>query len=70
MANALFATLALCALGCAYAARADTPIAVTPDSFARAESDLYFSSVVKDEGFANSCIAVNPRRSPRKPSSG
>jgi hypothetical protein len=51
VASALFATLALCALGCAYAARADTPIAVTPDNFARAESDLYFSGVVKDEGF-------------------
>ncbi len=49
--RALFATLALCALGFAHAAPADPPIAVTPDNFARAESDLYFSGVVKDGGF-------------------
>ena len=49
--RALFATLALCALGFAHAASADPPIAVTPDNFARAESDLYFSGVVKDGGF-------------------
>ncbi len=49
--RALFATLALCALGGAHATPADPPIAVTPDSFARAELDLYFSGVVKDGGF-------------------
>jgi hypothetical protein len=49
--KALFATLALFALGCARAAHADTPILVTPDNFVRAESDLYFSGVVKDGGF-------------------
>jgi hypothetical protein len=48
---ALFATLALCAFGGAHAAAADRPIAVTPDNFVRAESDLYFSGVVKDGGF-------------------
>ena len=47
----LFATLALYALGGAHAAPADPPIAVTPDNFARAELDLYFSGVVKDGGF-------------------
>jgi hypothetical protein len=49
VANALFAALA-CASG-AYAASDDKPIPVTPDNFVRAESDLYFSGVVKDEGF-------------------
>ena len=49
--RALFATLALRALGGAHAAPADRPIAVTPDNFARAELDLYFSGVVKDGGF-------------------
>ena len=44
-------TLALCALGGAQAAPADRPVAVTPDNFVRAESDLYFSGVVKDGGF-------------------
>src|ERR1700743_3258310 len=29
---------------------AESPIAVTPDNFPRAESDLYFSGVVKDGG--------------------
>jgi hypothetical protein len=48
---ALFAALALCALSGAHAAPADRPIAVTPDNFSRAESDLYFSGVVKDGGF-------------------
>ena len=51
VANALFATLALCAIGVAHAAPDDHPIAVTPDNFVRAESDLYFSGVVKDGGF-------------------
>jgi hypothetical protein len=51
VAKALFATLALFALGCARVAHADTPILVTPDNFVRAESDLYFSGVVKDGGF-------------------
>jgi uncharacterized membrane protein len=49
--NTLFATLALCALGAAQAASDDKPIPVTPDNFVRAESDLYFSGVVKDGGF-------------------
>ena len=47
----LFATLMLCALGGAQAAPDDRPVAVTPDNFVRAESDLYFSGVVKDGGF-------------------
>jgi hypothetical protein len=51
VANALFATLALCASVVAHAASDDRPILVTPDNFVRAESDLYFSSVVKDGGF-------------------
>src|ERR1700735_2429243 len=51
VANALFATLALCAAGVAHAAPDDHPIPVTPDNFVRAESDLYFSGVVKDGGF-------------------
>ena len=50
MVNTLFATLALCASG-AHAASDDHPILVTPDNFVRAESDLYFSGVVKDGGF-------------------
>ncbi len=41
----------LCALGGAQAAPDDRPVAVTPDNFVRAESDLYFSGVVKDGGF-------------------
>ena len=49
--NTLFATLALCASGAAQAASDDKPILVTPDNFVRAESDLYFSGVVKDGGF-------------------
>src|SRR5580700_8929863 len=51
VANAVFATLALCALDGAHAAPDDHPILVTPDNFVRAESDLYFSGVVKDGGF-------------------
>ena len=47
---ALFATLALSS-SVARAAPADKPIPVTPDNFVRAESDLYFSGVVKDGGF-------------------
>jgi Protein of unknown function (DUF1254) len=47
----LFATLVLCALGGAQAAPADRPVAITPENFVRAESDLYFSGVVKDGGF-------------------
>ncbi|MGB7976951.1 MAG: DUF1254 domain-containing protein [Roseiarcus sp.] len=43
--------MALCAPVGAQAASDDHPIAVTPDNFARAESDLYFSGVVKDGGF-------------------
>jgi len=35
----------------ARAAPDDHPILVTPDNFVRAESDLYFSGVVKDGGF-------------------
>ena len=46
-----FVALALCALGGAQAAANDRPIAVTPDNFVRAESDLYFSGVVNDGGF-------------------
>jgi hypothetical protein len=37
--------------GGAQAASDDKPILVTPDNFVRAESDLYFSGVVKDGGF-------------------
>src|SRR5271168_2482913 len=51
VANALFATPALCAIGVAHAAPDDHPTLVTPDNFVRAESDLYFSGVVKDDGF-------------------
>ena len=40
----------LCAAGGAQAA-SDQSIPVTPDNFVRAESDLYFSGVVKDGGF-------------------
>ena len=47
----LFATLVLCALGGAQAGPNDRPVAVTPGNFVRAESDLYFSGVVKDGGF-------------------
>jgi hypothetical protein len=49
--RALFLTLTLCALGGARAAPADRPIVVTPDNFPRAESDLFFSGIVKDGGF-------------------
>src|ERR1700748_1871748 len=48
---ALFATLMLGAHGGAQTAPAERPIAVTPDNFVRAESDLYFSGAVKDGGF-------------------
>jgi hypothetical protein len=41
---------ALCSPAAAHAAGDDGPIVVTPDNFARAESDLYFSGVVKDGG--------------------
>src|SRR5262252_8001304 len=41
----------LCAPAGAQAASDDRSIAVTPDNFVRAESDLYFSGVVKDGGF-------------------
>jgi hypothetical protein len=51
LTHALFATLMLCGLGGAHAAPDDLPVAVTPDNFVRAESDLYFSGVVKDGGF-------------------
>ena len=47
---ALLATLTLSALG-ARAAPGDRPITVTPDNFVRAESDLYLSGLVKDDGF-------------------
>jgi Protein of unknown function (DUF1254) len=50
-ARALFATFTLCALGGAHAAPPDRSIVVTPDNFPRAESDLFFSGVVKDGGF-------------------
>ena len=49
--RALFVTLTLGALGGAHAAAADRPIVVTPDNFPRAESDLFFSGIVKDGGF-------------------
>jgi hypothetical protein len=42
---------ALGAMSGAHAASDDKPIPVTPDNFVRAESDLYFSGVVKDGGF-------------------
>jgi hypothetical protein len=47
---ALLLALACATVG-AEAAPGDKPIAVTPDNFVRAESDLYFSGVVKDDGF-------------------
>jgi hypothetical protein len=50
-ASALIVTLALCAPGGARAAPPDRSVVVTPDNFARAESDLFFSGVVKDGGF-------------------
>jgi hypothetical protein len=40
-----------CAPGVSPAAPDDRAIVVTPDNFVRAESDLYFSGVVKDGGF-------------------
>jgi hypothetical protein len=51
LAHPLIATFMLCALDGAHAAPDNRPVAVTPDNFARAESDLYFSGVVKDGGF-------------------
>ena len=51
LAQAVLTMLALSAPGAACAAPADPPVAVTPDNFVRAESDLYFSGVVKDGGF-------------------
>jgi hypothetical protein len=50
-ARALVLTLTLFALGGADAAPAERAIVVTPDNFPRAESDLFFSGVVKDGGF-------------------
>ena len=50
-ARALVLTLTLFALGGAHAAPAERAIVVTPDNFPRAESDLFFSGVVKDGGF-------------------
>ena len=47
---ALLLALACATVG-AEAAPGDKPIAVTPDNFVRAESDLYFSGVAKDDGF-------------------
>jgi hypothetical protein len=41
----------VCGSAGAHAASGDKPIPVTPDNFVRAESDLYFSGVVKDGGF-------------------
>ena len=41
----------ICLSGAAPAASASAPVPVTPDNFPRAESDLYFSGVVKDGGF-------------------
>ena len=41
----------ICTSGAAQAASDDKPVLVTPDNFVRAESDLYFSGVVKDGGF-------------------
>jgi hypothetical protein len=29
----------------------DAPVVVSPDNFARAESDLYLGNIVKDDGF-------------------
>ena len=37
--------------GATHGADAGKPFPVTPDNFVRAESDLYFSGVVKDGGF-------------------
>jgi hypothetical protein len=42
--------LAMGALG-AQASAAESPVRVTPDNFPRAESDLFFSGIVKDGGF-------------------
>ena len=47
----LFVTVALFCAPAVYAASDDKPIPVTPDNFVRAESDLFFSGVVKDGGF-------------------
>ena len=49
--------------GGAHATPDDRPIAVTPDNFVRAESDLYFSGVVKDGGFGKFLHRREPRRS-------
>jgi hypothetical protein len=51
VACALTVTLTLCALSGATAAPVDNSVPVTPDNFPRAESDLFFSGVVKDGGF-------------------
>lgn len=61
----LLATVALTSLVAGAQARAasDTEaIAVTPDNFPRAESDLYFSRVAKDNGFGK----LNHRRIPAR----
>jgi hypothetical protein len=50
-ARALVLTLTPFALGGAHAPPAERAIVVTPDNFPRAESDLFFSGVVKDGGF-------------------
>src|ERR1700722_3763617 len=66
VANALSATLALCAIGGARAAPDDHPIAVTPDNFVRAESDLYFSGVGKDGGFGKFMHRREPAPVPKQ----
>src|SRR4026207_208999 len=46
------AVITICLVAVASRASAqEAPIPVTPDNFARAESDLYFGGVVKDKGF-------------------
>jgi hypothetical protein len=50
---AICATLILAGIGASASAWSSpaSPVQVTPDNFVRAESDLYFSGVVKDGGF-------------------
>ena len=45
-----FLALAAISHAAAQSAKGDT-IPVTPDNFTRAESDLYFGNIVKDDGF-------------------
>jgi hypothetical protein len=65
LAKALFATLALVlAPAGAHAPSDSRPIRVAPDRFVRAESDLYFSSLVKDGRLGTFSRHPSPGRHP------